>query len=414
MPLKVVVKNFQSIEHAELVIDGLTVLTGTNNAGKSALFRAIRGAATNTRGTFFVRHGTSHATVELTDLETKDVVKWEKGDKGINRYTVNGKKFDRVGHGVPEEAQILGIKPMKVGDSELWPQIAPQITGVSFLLDQTGSVIAEAVADVERVQQLNRALKDCESDRRSTRADLKVRKKDRKKLLEEQQRFVGLDDVLKRIEEISTKRDKATKFSKALLNLIKLGDRYRAAKKAVEALDGLDQAAAKLPSEEVTQGAQRAASGLAEVQDLATRYEAARDAVEALEGLEEASDKTPSEDRIEFAHKFRKGIQVTVGLAMRYEEAALEFQQAVDAQAAAEEISLDEIVMAKAEKFKKALGNARALKGRYDGAKAELSKIEEVLEKLERDAAAAQAQTEEILGTYSECPTCGGALDHVH
>ena len=36
MPLKVRVRNFQSIEDATLVIDGLTVVTGTNNAGKSA------------------------------------------------------------------------------------------------------------------------------------------------------------------------------------------------------------------------------------------------------------------------------------------------------------------------------------------------------------------------------------------
>lgn len=414
MPFKVRVRNFQSIEDAEVVIEGLTVITGTNNAGKSALFRAIRGAVTNTRGTFFVRHGTTHATVDMTDLETGDTVVWEKGEKGINRYIVNGKVYDRVGKGVPPEAQIFGIESMKIGDNELWPQIAPQITGVSFLLDQTGSVIAEAVADVERVQQLNRALKSCESDKRSTRSDLKIRKSDRKKFLEEQQKFVGLDEVLERIETIEAKREKAEKFSKALTNLIKLGDRYKGARDAVKALEGLDKVAAKLPPEETAQEAQEVVDQLSEAQDVAHRYKAARDAVDALEGLEEVATKGPSEDQVSFARKFRQAIQITVKMAMRFEEAATELQQAQDAQVAAEEISLDEKLVARAAKFRKALSNAKVLQNRYDVAKAELEKLEKAIEKLDEEASAAKAVAEEILGTYVECPTCGGTLDHVH
>ena len=191
MPFKVRVRNFQSIEDAELVIDNLTVVTGTNNAGKSAFFRALRGALTNARGSGFVRHGKSHCTVDIEDLASGRKLTWEKGSK-VNRYVVDGESLDRVGHGVPPEARIFGVESVGAGNSELWPQIAPQITGVSFLLHEPGSVIAEAVADVERVNQLSRALKACESDRRSARNDLKMRRKDgMKRLLFETSKCCG-------------------------------------------------------------------------------------------------------------------------------------------------------------------------------------------------------------------------------
>ena len=43
------VQNFQSVEDATIVIDGLTVITGTNNSGKTAVMRAIRGCSPTPR-----------------------------------------------------------------------------------------------------------------------------------------------------------------------------------------------------------------------------------------------------------------------------------------------------------------------------------------------------------------------------
>lgn len=414
MPLRVRVQNFQSIEDGEIIIDGLTVITGTNNAGKSALFRAIRGNLTNTRGTFFVRQGKSHSTVDIEDLETKDLVVWEKGHKGTNRYTVNGKVFDRVGHGVPPEAQLFGVSPIQIGDSELWPQIAPQITGVIFLLDQTGSVIAEAVADVKRVQQLNKALKSCESDRRSTRADLKLRKKDSTTLQERHEQFAGLDVIVEDLDAIDQEREKADKVVKALGNLVKLGERYAKAQGEVEALEGLEEVEGKLPSDEVVQTARETAHHLAKVRDLSERYETTRTAVEALEGLDQVADSLPTDEGIEYARKFRQALQVSVRLAISYEEAEAELDQAEKAQEAAEEITLDEAFVAKAEKIKKALGRLRGLGNRYDAAKEALADLDGEIESTEKGAEESKGIVEGILGTYTECPTCGGTLDHVH
>jgi len=131
MPVRVRVQNFQSIEDAEVVIDGLTVITGPNNSGKSAFMRAIWGVFTNAPSGPLVRRGESHLTVDI-EFGDGHSVRWEKGPK-INQYTVDGKKLSNVGRGVPPEVAELGVQEIKGGSDRLWPQIARQFDGTLFL-----------------------------------------------------------------------------------------------------------------------------------------------------------------------------------------------------------------------------------------------------------------------------------------
>jgi exonuclease SbcC len=456
--IKVRVRNFQSVEDGEILIDGLTVLTGTNNTGKSAFFRALRGAFTNTRGHAFVRHGTGHCTVDVAFDDDKTLT-WKKG-KGVNTYIVNGVELPKVGHGVPPEARVFGIDSVMAGKTELWPQIAPQITGVSFLLHETGSVIAEAVADVKRVNQLSRALASCDKDKRAARSQLKIRKADAKTLAEKAEGFTGLDTVVEGIFALEDRRKKADKVTKALTNVGKLQRRHKAAREAVEALEGLEEAQEALPSqktvdstqklsqgvqvavklrsrwadaqaevgaleglEEVeksiptaksTKKAQSLASGLRGARKLHGRYTSAVAEVTALEGLEDAQEALPSDARFKYAQQFRKGVQVTVELAMKYEGALQELRLAETAQETLSGIDIDEKLIVRAGKFKKARGNAVNLKDRY-------VKNRDAVADLDRQIKDQQAELDRLnetltntLGDVDECPTCGSGLDHVH
>ena len=89
--IKVRIQNFQSIEDLTLEIDKLTVITGSNNTGKSAIVRAIRGVFQNTRGTSFIRHGKPKSTVTITFADGQTVV-WEKGRGKADKptYILNG------------------------------------------------------------------------------------------------------------------------------------------------------------------------------------------------------------------------------------------------------------------------------------------------------------------------------------
>ena len=188
MSVTVRIRNVQSIRDATLRVEGFTVVTGPNNSGKTASQRAVRGVFTNASPGPLVRHGESHLTVDLTFGDGR-TVKWEKGEK-VNRYTVDGKVLSTVGRGAPAEVAALGVGEVKAGSDRLWPQIAEQFGGVLFLVDRPGSVVAEALSDVDKVGRFTEALRLAESDRRSVGAELKVRRAD---LLAAEQELAGFD-----------------------------------------------------------------------------------------------------------------------------------------------------------------------------------------------------------------------------
>lgn len=190
MPVTVRIRNVQSIRDATLRVEGFTVVTGPNNSGKTASQRAVRGVFTNASPGPLVRHGESHLTVDLTFGDGR-TVKWEKGEK-VNRYTVDGKVLSTVGRGAPAEVAALGVGEVKAGSDRLWPQIAEQFGGVLFLVDRPGSVVAEALSDVDKVGRFTEALRLAESDRRSVGAELKVRRAD---LLAAEQELAGFDTL---------------------------------------------------------------------------------------------------------------------------------------------------------------------------------------------------------------------------
>jgi len=366
MPLKVRVQNFQSIEDATIVIDGLTSLTGTNNSGKSAMFRAIRGAFTNTRGFSFVRLGTTHATVDIEDLVTGHTLTWEKGSK-INRYTINGKKVDRVGHGVPPEvSDLFGVRPIQAGGSDLWPQIAPQMNGVMFLLDQPGSVIAEAVADVARVNQLNAALKMAESDRKSAKTDLKIRQKDALNLQERREGFQGLEEALLAVEKLSQVREKAEKLVVAHKNLGRLGERHKAAKESLEALSGVSFL------------------------------------------------QVPSDEKITRLRDLRKGVADITILASRLKAARASYELAEKSAEVLGQVGVDQDLDTKALRVKEVLTRTVSYREQLTQTKDLLGKIAEAIRQREVELEEIGGKAAEVLGSYTDCPTCGGQLDHLH
>jgi len=212
--IKVKVQNFQSIKEATVEIDGFTVITGTNNSGKTALQRAIRGVFTTTPGSAFVRHGEEFCSVEVAFEDGTSVV-WEKGEKIKPRYFINGHGPIHSGRGVPKELDAFGISPLKVSNRELWPQIAPQFTGQIFLIDLPPSVMAEVVADIDRVGDLNAALRASEKERRGVESTLKVRAGDRLTLESDLEQYEGLEEA---VSEFSSLEDRHRELSEMLVS----------------------------------------------------------------------------------------------------------------------------------------------------------------------------------------------------
>lgn len=148
-PVHVRIKNFQSIEDLEFEVRGFTCITGKSNIGKSSICRAISRSLLNDPVTGMVRKGQKFASVELSSEGWGYL--WEKGEKDVNRYQINGKTFDKTGQVQLSEIQAMGFRSIAVGDDELEPWWASQTRPI-FLLDKSGPQITNFISEVSRLK----------------------------------------------------------------------------------------------------------------------------------------------------------------------------------------------------------------------------------------------------------------------
>ncbi len=178
-------KNFQSLKDVTLPVEGLTVVVGDSNTGKSALLRAVSSVLFNRSGGYFVRRGEAMAEVALTGLPGGLDVAWEKGKKpGV--YTVNGDRFEKVGKGTPAPVEAL-YHDVELPDASLRPQLAAQQDGL-FLLHETGSVMVDALAAASQLDLYGDAIRLCVDDVRTAKTRVKM-------LTEQVDALAGVEDV---------------------------------------------------------------------------------------------------------------------------------------------------------------------------------------------------------------------------
>jgi len=212
--MKIKVENFQSISKAEIEVKGLTVITGQNNTGKSALARSIIGAFTNLRGNAFVRQGTQVAKVDISFDDGNRLI-WSKG-KNTNQYEINSKLIQKVGSDTPDEVLNLGVKAVNVDGKEIHPQFAKQFQQV-FLIDLPPSSLASALSDVDVIQKLEQATASLRTDIKNQNSLNNAKRDEYNKEKIKLEQFEGLDELelqAQRIELLETQIEAvATKLS---------------------------------------------------------------------------------------------------------------------------------------------------------------------------------------------------------
>jgi exonuclease SbcC len=397
MSVSVRVQNFQSIEDETLVIDGLTVITGPNNSGKTAILRATKGVFTNAPAGPLVRHGAAHLTVTIAFDDGTEIV-WEKGwekpgrkGKTVNRYKLNGTWLKDVGRGVPPEIAALGVGEIAAGSDRIWPQVADQFDGALFLINRPGAAVAEALSDVERVGKLTAALKLAEKDRRSNSSELKVRRSDRQAAKDDVAVFDGLEAAADQVRGVS--QEGLTTIYGEWQETQQLSESYNEAFQTVGALHGFKPEL--VPAGEQAQKIRETQSSLQECERLYARFQSAQGTVTALHGFDGSS--VPDEGKLRRLQQLLRALDSLLERLQKVQEETSALQG----------FQLPSFPDSdRPGRIHMGLGRAEALLTEYDEAYEKVRSLTVELVKAERAAKKADDLVITHIGEQGYCPTC--------
>ncbi|MEZ6126946.1 MAG: AAA family ATPase [Planctomycetaceae bacterium] len=200
---RLVLENFMSHRHTVIdLADGLTVLTGPNNCGKSAVVAALQILASNGKTTHVMRHGadTCRITVETDDGH---VICWQR-KKSTVTYTLDGEEIGRVGQGVPDRLHDLLRLPIvetESGKSQHSYDIhfGEQKSPI-FLLGEAGSRAASFFAAASDAAKLLEMSGRHRTNAREARANTKRLTAELEQCEAELRRLDLVDDLEDRIE----------------------------------------------------------------------------------------------------------------------------------------------------------------------------------------------------------------------
>lgn len=399
MSVRVRVRNFQSIKDAEIVIDGFAVVTGPNNSGKTALMRAIRGLFTNAPVGPYIRYGEASLSVEITFSDGATIL-WEKGwekpdqkGKSINRYVVNGVEINNVGRGVPPEVEALGVCQINAGSDKIWPQIAEQFDGTLFLVNRSGSSVAEALSDVDKVGRLTEALKLSERDRRGTEGDLKLRKQDVEDYKKKLERYSGLDQVAVEVSDLQSKETSLQRELTHIETLRQLHGDLLQAEADVEALAGFD--AAVIPDSGRAQKLRESVTYVRELQFLSLRLERASEESQTLLGF--STCVLPDGQR---PLRIKEAVRMTSAFKTRLENAEADVKTLSGF--APPELTVPPGV----QETQSSLGALRSMLETLRKAQTEQQAVDTEALRVSSECSAAEVQVKTLLGDRGVCPTC--------
>ncbi|HEX2970706.1 MAG TPA: AAA family ATPase [Tepidisphaeraceae bacterium] len=199
---RITLENFMS--HAHTVIDlaeGLTVLVGPNNCGKSAVIEALRTVCTNLPAEMLVRHGQREAriTVETDDNHT---IVWRRKGATVS-YIIDGREVHRLKGSVPDDLhQLLRLPKVTTPQGDSFDIHFALQKSPMFLIDESGSKAAgffSTSSDAEKLMQMQQRHREKVRNAKARHKDLTA---EIERLAAQVQTLAPVDELATRVEQV--------------------------------------------------------------------------------------------------------------------------------------------------------------------------------------------------------------------
>lgn len=169
----ITIENFMSHKATRIELaPGVTVITGPNNVGKSAVVEGVRSLVHNPSPKNSIRHGAKQAVIRL-ELDSGEIIEWVRSDKTafyrLSRPAADGQaeahdteEYHKIGQSVPEDIMaLLRLGRVETESGEIDIHIGNQREPI-FLLNSPGSYAASffaASTEAEHLLRMRQALK---------------------------------------------------------------------------------------------------------------------------------------------------------------------------------------------------------------------------------------------------------------
>lgn len=252
---KLQIKNFQAHKDTTLEFDeGLNVITGATNTGKSSILRALKKVIRDTPGgNNFVNIDEKECiiSVETEDNEiTRRITVSSKGDTKTNEYILDGELFAKFGKEVPIEiTRALRMPEIDFDSVKVDLNFATQLEG-PFLLSSTPSLKAKVLGKLSGVDVLDRAIIQTNKCLRKISNEVKSDTVNIEKLNQELSEFIdiskcekeldSLDQSLNKVEQDLLLLEKLKGFKDNLDDVVKRGKKIKKDLKNLEVVDTIN------------------------------------------------------------------------------------------------------------------------------------------------------------------------------
>ncbi len=249
--------NFQSHENTHISLaDGLNVIVGPSDQGKTAIIRALRWVLYNEpRGSDFIRIGHQEAKVKVA-FSDGYVITRERGTN-YNRYIVthpdgNDQVFEGFGTDIPEEVLLahgmgkVTLDSGKTTSVNLGLQLDP-----AFLLSESGSTKAKSIGRLIGVHVIDAAIRTTQRDLQRILQDERRLKQEADEVVAQLETFADLPDLETQIRKGEIIQSARNYACAKLDNLTKVELQWHTLLKMSNELNHTLQALFLIPSAEI-------------------------------------------------------------------------------------------------------------------------------------------------------------------
>lgn len=192
---KLHIKNFQSHKDSELIFsEGINIITGQSNNGKTAILRALGWVITNRpqgiafKSSFSDKKDT--CSVALT-IDGQGIIR-EKNNS-INSYKVGSSLFTTIGNDVPSEV----ISAINVSDINIQGQFEKH-----FLITESPGEIGRTINKIVKLEDIDTLISSLSSKISSTNKEIELKKQDVDKLNISLEKFKDYDSIETLVNQI--------------------------------------------------------------------------------------------------------------------------------------------------------------------------------------------------------------------